>query len=803
MMKKIIYTLVIASLLSVGCKSSRTDHTKPEVDVNGTRIAVAVSGIGSQSADQGSNFAPSTRAAGGPGHIMVDIADFASTKLALYGVAEKNDIQKWAKADRVIDTLEATVASDGSVIFTKADEYKYFPQEGMLTLYSIYPSPEVADSPVSIVDNAVDPVVATITVGKTFDKQYDILYGRKQNVSVAQAQGIQMEYEHVMAQLRFKISRDADVTGRLTKIVVRGVNKAQMGIQDKTFVMSTDAADSSDYIAYEGVPIEIGTEVQVVGVNPLLLLPGQASISQVTITVDGQEYTSYIPNTWMLAQGKINTATLQLNKFGVRINGEWEVQPWAKGVDHDGNLENNGKMVQVSTLLLDGSKNPYTAVAPTFADIEIDGGYTHKGIAVKSVSGGVLVTEKFNTGVIHDEPLSLTALKLYTGATYPTATTIFDAKLINGRTLGGKRVIIDTLDNGRIKLEKNSTTLENYNINMLFGGFGDGTASIPYEVGTVATLCNVTKFTGSITTSSFNGTIALGGYFVQVADIDLTGLNFAPISVNSVSYDGNGYAIYNLNISSGDYSGGIGLFGSVDNSLSELREIKIESGSITYTGATQSSAGVASIVGKLTRGRVVNCLNKASVNATVTQNAGGIAGDIRTSARIYGCANFGQVQGRDIVGGIIGSMGVGCEMMDCYNSGAIVQYVSGSYNTAGGLIGVITTNTSNVGQNCYTVGSVISTDATYSGSVFGFAKSANRPKFSNNYVLTGAHAKITGNDKSTAGTVTSSVTVKTDVELKETTMVDALNAGRAGADAMWKEDVAPYINNGYPILIWQ
>lgn len=803
MMKKIFYTLVLTSLLAAGCKSSRTDIPKPIVDAKGTRIAVAVSGIGSQTSDQGSSFAPSTRAAGGPGHIMVDVADFASTKLALYGVSEKNDIQKWAKADRVIDTLEATVASDGSVIFTKPDEYKYFPQEGLLTLYSIYPSPQVTDSPVTIADNAVDSVVATITVAKTFDKQFDILYSKKQNVSVAQAQGITMAYEHVMAQLRFKIIRDADVTGRLTKIVVRGVNKAEMSILDKSFVMSDDAADSSDYVAYEGTPIEIGTLAQAVGVNPLILLPGQASISKITITVDGQEYTSYVPKTWMLAQGKINTATLQLNKFGVRINGEWEVRPWAKGEDHNGNLENNGKFIQVSTQMLDGSKNPYTTIAPTFADIEIDGGYTHKGIAVKSVVGGILTTEKFNTGIIHDEPLSLTALKLYSGSSYQGASLIFDAKLINGRTLGGKRVIIDTLNNGRIKLENSPTSLQNYDINMSFGGFGDGTSSVPYEVGSVTTLTNVTKFTGSATTSTFNGTVALGANFVQVADIDLSDVNFVPITVNAVSYNGNGFVIRNLIISSGNNVGGVGLFGSVDNTNSELRAIRIESGSITYTGVTQTSAGVASVVGRLISGRVVNCINRANVNAKVTQNAGGIAGKISNSARIYGCANFAEVQGRDIVGGIVGSMATGCEMKDCYNAGAIVQYVSGLYNTAGGLIGTITTNSSNAVQNCYTVGSVTSTDVTYSGAVFGYAMSSNKPKFSNNYVLSGIHSKITGYDSSTGAIVTTSVTVKTDTELKDMTMVDALNAGRTGPDAMWKADAAPYINNGYPILIWQ
>lgn len=799
MNKKILHTFVIAFLLvMVGCKSSQIQTTTPPVDPQRTPLELAIGKVGGEVSVQQSITA--TRAAGGPGHIMIDLPDFATTKLALYGVSDDAGVQDWATAARVLDTLEATVATDGTIIFTSADNRKFYPSTGMLSLYSLYPSPAVADSPVEIADDGVNPVIATITVAPTFAQQYDILHAKNVQATAAHADSLKMNFEHVMTQIRFKVYRDDDVTGRLTKIELRGVSKATMNITDIALTPSVDPLDSTDYIAYDGVPVEIEKTAKLIGTDPLMLIPGKGIFKTVTLTVDGNIYQTTIPSDLDFKQGKINTLTLRLKKMGVRFEGVWTVAEWGKGEDHSGDLENNGKSITVSAKMLNAAKGTYAGTAPTFADIEIDGYYTHKGIAV-TTTGGVFTSVKFNTGIIHDEPITLSGLKLYSGADYATATPIFDGKLKDGLTVDQRKIVIDTINSGRIQI-MTGQAVENYDINMDFGGFGAGTQAIPYEVASAVTLANIAKFPGSATASTFTGNASDGAYFIQVADVDLKNEQFTPITLDGGMFDGNGYKIKNLYVS--DRSGRLALFAKLNNTRSILRSIVIESGLVEYTGPSGGTY-VSGIVCELYNGKLINCSNSATIKGGSAEVVAGIAARVRNGGQVTGCANFGAVDGRLYVGGVVGDAIGGSQIIDCYNAAPVAQFTPGNhYGGVVGRVAIVSAKTNKL-LNCYTTGDVTSDNLTTAGSVAGSITGAyDLPAdFKNLYYLTGTHEKSIGSDGSKGKLAASRITELTKEQLKAAAMVDALNAGRTGSDAMWKEDLPPVINNGYPILVWQ
>lgn len=805
-MKKFLYTLILAAVSTVGCQKSLTDDIVK--DPKGTPISLTVKGLGVTTSSESSDLTP-TRAAGGPGQVMVDVADFGNSSLALYGVIDVFGTQEWATADRTINVLDAHVLADGSMVFTKNDEKIYFPASGALSVYSIYPSPQVVGSPVTINDNGMDAVSATINLPTTFAQQYDILQAKTEQVTATFAQSIKMTYEHVLSQLRFKIYRDASVTGRLTKITVKGVKKAEMSIASLALTPSTDPADQVQFVAYNGAAIDLTTTATDIGTTPILVIPGFASISTVTITVDGQDYTTEVPQNWELMQGKVNTLTLSVGKFGVRINGQWTVSPWRKGTDHSGDLENNGKIISVSSRMLDGMKATNLVIAPTFADVEIDGGYTHKGVPVK-VANGVFTTDKFNTGIIHDEPLSLTALKLYTGAPYANATVVFDGKLTNGVTaVDQRKIIIDTVNSGKLTIF-NGTAFEDYSLNMVFGGFGSGTEKIPYEVASPTTLINVSKFSGSTSATTFDGTTASGAHFAQVADIDLKNVPFTPITLRSGIYNGYHKKIKNLTISSN--ASAVGLFGAVTSPADPYTTIKgiiIESGSITYTGG--SSTGVGSIAGTLKGARIINCTNRATVNGANGIYVGGIVGTIGNSGTyVNGCSNHGAVNGRLNVGGIVGEITnlSGISVFDCYNTGTVSQSTTANPRNFGGIAGKLTMESSgkNVLRNCYTTGVIDApNDLVYSGAVIGWVNGSYSPpaEYKNLFYLSGTHSKAIGSDPTPDQSLSKRIFLKSSTELKDAAMLDVLNDGRQGASAVWQLDHLPSTNSGYPIFTWQ
>lgn len=136
-----------------------------------------------------------------------------------------------------------------------------------------------------------------------------------------------------------------------------------------------------------------------------------------------------------------------------------------------------------------------------------------------------------------------------------------------------------------------------------------------------------------------------GKTVVLLNDIDLTGYDFEPIPSFGGTFDGDGYTIRGLNISSGGSAVG-GLFRYVQEGA-VIREVDVEG----LISPEMNAEGFGGIAGE-NSGKIINCSFSGTVSGR--SDIGGIVGLNTASGEIYGCRNLGSVSGEHYTGGIAG-----------------------------------------------------------------------------------------------------------------------------------------------------
>jgi hypothetical protein len=232
------------------------------------------------------------------------------------------------------------------------------------------------------------------------------------------------------------------------------------------------------------------------------------------------------------------------------------------------------------------------------------------------------------------------------------------------------------------------------------------------------------------------------------ADIDLSGYSWVPIGNFSNSFqgtfNGNGHIIKNLTINRPNV-GVQGLFGSIVGGL--VKDLGLEE--VNITGQTW----VGGVVGHLYNGSVVRCYSTGIVNGF--GRVGGIAGEILTKSNVtnsYSTATINGYRGEPLpggdrggrsIGGVVGLLGgpgdFGCtgfsyndclfvpdisRVTNCYSTGM----VSGN-REVGGVVGDINTGSQVV--NSAALNPSVTITIQHRGRVAGYTDGA-RPAFSNN-----------------------------------------------------------------------
>ena len=331
-----------------------------------------------------------------------------------------------------------------------------------------------------------------------------------------------------------------------------------------------------------------------------------------------------------------------------------------------------------------------------------------------------------------------------------------------------------------------------------------------------------------------------------VRDIDLAGFEWAPISTFTSSsatvgytgtFDGNGYTISGLSITTG--ANGSGLFGYVYRG-GLIKNVTVDGDTtggqysggvagcisaatisncnnyadVTYEKETNLGIFVGGIVGYMSNYTYVEslveyCINHGTITATTGTNnyVGGVVGSASYGVAIRYCGNEGVVNGYTSIGGITGDGSI--PIISCYNTGDVTgssERVGGiagfsnkltqdCYNIGavtgqsqvGGIVGNLNNYSSPSGfvENCYNVGSVTATGgiAATCGSIVGEKYQAG-VVVANSFYLTGTAASGIGNNIH----VDDSAVEMTETELKQLSTV------------AWLGSAFAHVTGGYPLL---
>ena len=250
-----------------------------------------------------------------------------------------------------------------------------------------------------------------------------------------------------------------------------------------------------------------------------------------------------------------------------------------------------------------------------------------------------------------------------------------------------------------------------------FGG-GSGTQDDPYLIYTGAQLARL----------AYNcnlGDMYLLEYFKLMNNIDLNNIEWTPIARGSLSgdhiptttfrgtFDGNGYAIFNLYIANNNTSFA-GLFGGTSGAT--IQNLAIVGANVTNAVGSSGSprSKVGALIGHANNTTVSNCsVVDARVCASALSSpssAGGLIGIVYGYCTITNCYVSAEVISNGHVGGIVGGNYASgtSTIQNCYVVGKVIfggEYNSGVSKVIAGIIGY-SQATINI-QNCFVAAEIV------------------------------------------------------------------------------------------------
>jgi hypothetical protein len=274
------------------------------------------------------------------------------------------------------------------------------------------------------------------------------------------------------------------------------------------------------------------------------------------------------------------------------------------------------------------------------------------------------------------------------------------------------------------------------------------------------------------------------------------------------TFDGNGYTINNLYISSTDNVQA--LFGSLTGTVEDLTVNGSVTSTVEFT-AEYVNLCVGGIVAFNYGGTITDVVNDVIVDgSTAIYWVGGVAA-YNLEGNILRSVNNASVTGYQGVGGIVGENGGTIEY--CYNAGKVDATNSMSKNGVGGIAGKNGQNNTPVEtgviNSCYNKGEVGRSGQKWIGGIAGFqnglSSTTNCYNIGNIIVGAGRYAAIVGQEEGTSNNNYSLDSQANDTN--QTVIGTKLSAAdlKAAASLLGGAFVSDTqnLNNGYPVLFWQ
>lgn len=243
----------------------------------------------------------------------------------------------------------------------------------------------------------------------------------------------------------------------------------------------------------------------------------------------------------------------------------------------------------------------------------------------------------------------------------------------------------------------------------------DAVAVIPnildYEGNSTDTLFSVNSYSGMVALSELSAKTDFAGKTIYLeCDIDMGQGSFTPINDFAGTFDGQGYALYDLNISVSKQSAG--LFEST-TATAYIKDLGIVGGTMTVAADTDSQR-IGSIVGVMNGGTIERCYSTATLigkkyasTSSDDISVGGIVGANLGGGLIKDCYFAGSATGVKHASGISdwaqghyeGYVGT---FVNCLNMGSL--HASSTYEIARFSGSILEANKATAVTNCYYIG---------------------------------------------------------------------------------------------------
>ncbi|WP_121616870.1 GLUG motif-containing protein [Virgibacillus halodenitrificans] len=192
----------------------------------------------------------------------------------------------------------------------------------------------------------------------------------------------------------------------------------------------------------------------------------------------------------------------------------------------------------------------------------------------------------------------------------------------------------------------------------------------------------------------------LDGNFKLISNIDLSGINWQPISNFKGTFDGDGHTISNLTINK---NGHAGLF--ANTYFADIKNVILENPNINSSGDFTGA-----LVGETERTTIEN-VGVEGGTIIGGNTTGGLVGHNHNYSTIKKAYSTAEVNGQEETGGLVGYNEQGSSISDAYTTGDVT-----GGNSTGGVIGY-NANESSL-SNAYATGNV--SGETQSGGVIGY-----------------------------------------------------------------------------------
>ncbi|MGJ3234908.1 Ig-like domain-containing protein [Marivirga sp.] len=230
----------------------------------------------------------------------------------------------------------------------------------------------------------------------------------------------------------------------------------------------------------------------------------------------------------------------------------------------------------------------------------------------------------------------------------------------------------------------------------LFSG-GEGTEADPYRIEDASDLALINSY--------------LDSYFIQIADIDLSGAGgetgWEPLGSDEFpftgSYNGDGFTISNVEITNlvADNINNVGLFGVVDGG--SLSNMSVES---TNTGIT-GTQGSGILIGEMRSGTVTRCHTAGFVSGDT--RTGGLIGNMESGSVHQSSSSATVSPERSRAGGLVGIMSdPNREGIEAAESTITESFASGNVTSGSARVGALVGSVNDLAtvENSYATGSV-------------------------------------------------------------------------------------------------